>query len=301
MDDRTELFVKWKMTERDEGVILREYLKDTLQLSSRFIKRLKATERGILINGEPKTVRYILKENDLLEIQLPEEERSESVLPENIPLHILYEDEHVLVVHKEAGMPSIPSRLHPSNTLANGILYYYDRNEIPYTVHIVTRLDKDTSGLVLVAKHQFCHSILSEQQKMNEIERTYVAIVHGILDKKKGTINWPIARSPNSMIKRVVSEEGKRAITHYKVLQEIDKYSVVEVKLETGRTHQIRVHFAQLGHPLVGDDLYGGKMEKINRQALHCAKITFTHPFTNKEITFEAEVPDDMKSLLKKK
>lgn len=293
--------MKWKILEQDDGVMLREYLKDTLKLSSRFIKQLKRTENGILVNGEPKTVRYLLQKNDIVQIRLPDEERSTSIIPENIPLQIIYEDEHILVVHKEAGMPTIPSRLHPSKTLANAILYYYDENHIPYTVHIVTRLDKDTSGLVLVAKHQLSHSILSEQQKQNKIDRTYVAIVHGILEEKNATIDLPIARSEDSIMKRIVSKEGKRAVTHYKVIQEYADYSLVEVMLETGRTHQIRVHFAHLGHPLVGDDLYGGKTKKINRQALHCANITFTHPFTNKEMTFDAELPDDMKRIIKKK
>lgn len=291
--------MKWKITERDHGFMLRDYLKDTLKLSSRFIKKIKATDRGLLVNGESKTVRYILQTDDILEIRIPKEERSRSLVPENIPLHIIYEDEHLLVVHKEAGMPTIPSKLHPTGTLANSILYYYDLHHIPYTVHVVTRLDKDTSGLVLIAKHQYCHSLLSEQQRRNEIDRTYVAIVHGKLRDKEGTIDRPIARSPDSIMKRIVSEEGKRAVTHYKVLKTTDQYSYVETKLETGRTHQIRVHFAHIGHPLVGDDLYGGSKEKMRRQALHCAQISFTHPFSKEKMSFSVKLPEDMKNLLK--
>lgn len=290
--------MKWTILETDNGMMLRDYLIHTLQFSSRLVKKVKSTEGRILINGEPKTVRYLLKTGDTLEVHFPQEKRSASVLAENIPLDIVYEDEHILVVNKNAKMPTIPSKLHPNGTLANGILFYYDEQNIPFTVHVVTRLDKDTSGLVLIAKHQYAHSVLSDLQRVNEIERTYIAIVHGRLQKKEGTIDLPIARNPHSIIERIVSHSGKKAVTHYKVLEEVEEYSVVQIRLETGRTHQIRVHFSHIGHPLVGDDLYGGKLEQIKRQALHCASIRFVHPFTKKEMVFSSKMPEDMNLLL---
>lgn len=276
-------------------MLLRDYLFNVLKFSSRLVKRAK--EGQILVNGEPKTVRYQLKMDDVLEIHVPIE-KSESMHPEKMPLDIVYEDEDVIVVNKLAGIPTIPSRLHPNGTLANSLLYYYKNNHIPYTIHVVTRLDKDTSGLVLIAKHPYSHSLLSSMQQNGKIERKYVAIVHGNLHCESGTIDEPIGRKPNSIIERTVMQTGKRAITHYKRIKQTEQYAVVEVELETGRTHQIRVHFSYLGNPLVGDDLYGGKTGMIKRQALHCSEITFTHPFTKEYITVQSDLPEDLISII---
>lgn len=286
--------MEWYIEKETEGMLIRQFLIDKLTLSNRLIKRLKAHDRGIVVNGEEKTVRHVLQQGETLRLQFPPEKISAFMQPENIRLHIVYEDEHVLVIQKRAGVATIPSYHHPSGTVANGILHYYKKQDIPYTVHIVTRLDRDTSGLLLVAKHQYSHSLLSNMQRNNGIKRTYQAIVLGHLEKKSGTIALPIGRKQNSIIERTVAENGQHAITHYKVVEEYDRHSLVEVHLETGRTHQIRVHFSHIGHPLLGDDLYGGEVGMIDRQALHCAHIQFVHPFTNERVTFSAELPEDM-------
>src|SRR5690625_2717137 len=235
----------------DEGLLLRQYLRDKLQFSSRFIKRLTTKSGYLTINGENVTVRYKLKQGDVLRIFWPEEIRSDSMRAEKMPLQIVYEDDWIIVINKPAGIPSIPSRLHPRGTIANGLLAYYDERNLPYTIHIVTRLDKDTSGLMLVAKHQISHSILQKNQQNNDLVRIYEAIVAGILQEKRATIDRPIRRKQTSIIEREVHPSGKSAVTHYEVIKQYAQYAHVSIKLETGRTHQIRVHFASIGHTLL--------------------------------------------------
>lgn len=291
----------YKIDKRYEGMLLRDYLRDELHLSTRLIKKAKSPNGKLLINGVKKTVRYSLRVGDTLQIIFPPEEKSESLRPEYIPLHIMYEDEHVLIVNKPSGMATIPSQFYPSGTIANGILYYYEQRKLPYTIHIVTRLDKDTSGLVVVAKHQYCHSLLSTMQRKNELIREYEAVVTGHLDRKIGTIAAPIGRKTDSIIERTVTPTGKNAVTHYEVVHETGCLTLLRIRLETGRTHQIRVHFAHIGHPLVGDHLYGKEkkdIELLHRQALHCSYIRFVHPFTNKTIEVHSSLPDDVKKLL---
>lgn len=279
-------------------MLLRDYLIQVACLSKRLIIKAKQQNGAILINGEHRTVRYLLQYGDILEVVFPPEEISPYLQPESLALEIVYEDEDVLVVNKESGMPTMPSRIHTSGTLANAILYYYQKQGLPYTVHIVTRLDKDTSGLVLIAKHQYSHSFFSMMQRKNEIQRIYTAIVHGEMKNKQGLIDQPIGRHPSSIIERIVTSDGQEARTFYHVKQKTDTLSFVHVQLETGRTHQIRVHLSSIGHPLVGDDLYGGNREMIKRQALHCSELSFIHPFSQEELTLFARLPDDM-TLLK--
>ena len=217
--------------------------------------------------------------------------------PEHLPLKIVYEDEAILVIDKRAGMATIPSIHHPSQTVATAVLAYYERRNIPFTVHIVTRLDRETSGLVLVAKHRYSHSLLSMEQINGSIERGYDAIVEGVLEQPDGVIDAPIGRKEGSIIERTVRADGKKAITHYETVQQTKTHSLINVKPETGRTHQIRVHFSFIGHPLAGDDLYGGSRDIINRQALHCSTIRFLHPLTKKRMEFHASLPNDMTGL----
>ncbi|MDY0407916.1 RluA family pseudouridine synthase [Virgibacillus soli] len=213
-------------------------------------------------------------------------------------MNIVYEDDAVLIIDKQAGVTTIPSLYHSNDSIANGILAHYEKYHIPYTVHIVTRLDRDTSGLLLVAKHRYSHSLLAASQKARKINRTYTALTEGILTKKIGTIDAKIGRKADSIIERTVCLDGQQAITHYEVLEEKEQLSVVRVSLETGRTHQIRVHFSWLGHPLIGDDLYGGSQALLNRQALHCSQLSFIHPFTNREMVFHSTLPKDMQRLI---
>ena len=290
--------LQWTISDEAHGSLIRDFLLQHISLSNRLLIKVKQQQDGgIFVNGERKTVRYVLKQADKLQIFFPKEEISPYLQPEEMPLHIVYEDDDLLVINKRAGMPTMPSRIHPHGTLANGILAYYQMKNIPYTVHVVTRLDKDTSGLVLIAKHQYSHSYLSNMQRNHDMERIYTAIVHGEIKNKQGVINQPIGRHPDSIIERMVTPEGKEAKTFYDVKKRRYQVTTVNVSLETGRTHQIRVHFAYIGHPLVGDELYGGSREKIKRQALHCSVIKFQHPFTQRQLVFTAPLPRDMKFL----
>lgn len=280
------------------GMMLRDYLYEKLKFSHNLVKKAKSEEGEILINNKRKTVRYVLKAGDQLQISLPSEVISPSLFKDNMPLTILYEDSDVIVLDKDPGIPSIPSKTHPRGTIANGVLAYYEKKRIPSTIHIVTRLDKDTSGVLLIAKHQYSHSILSKFQRKQKVKRTYIAILEGIVLDKSGTIDAPIGRKKDSIIEREVVNNGKNAVTHYTVLKRGNKYSLVEIDLETGRTHQIRVHFAHIGHPLVGDYLYGSSNSDSHRVALHCSEISFPHPFKKEEMMIHAPLHKDMASFL---
>lgn len=218
--------------------------------------------------------------------------------PEEIPLNIVYEDNEILIINKEPNMVTSPSPYYPSGTVAHGILHYYEQNQIDHTVHIVTRLDRNTSGLLLIAKNRYIHSLLSNAVASGEIKRAYKAIVAGKLASKEGVINARIGRKEGSIIERAVVDSGKTAITYYRVEQELDDYSLVNVELATGRTHQIRVHFSHIGHPLLGDTLYGGDTKHIDRQALHCYEVRLKHPITKDEIVKQIPLPDDLKKLI---
>ncbi|MDY0406165.1 RluA family pseudouridine synthase [Virgibacillus sp. 179-BFC.A HS] len=277
---------------------IRDFLKQKLHFSRRLLKTIKETDGAVLVNGCKRQTWEKLYAGDVIRIVFPEEEKAAYLQPQQLDLDIVYEDDAVLVINKCAGMAVIPSMNQPDQTVANGILGYYKQKGLPYTVHIVTRLDRDTSGLMLVAKHRYSHAILSEMQKQGSVRRKYLAIAEGELEEKQGTIDARIGRKEGSIIERTVTPSGQYAITHYKALQEMDKLSLLDVQLETGRTHQIRVHFASIGHPLAGDDLYGGSTELIARQALHSAQLTFTHPFQKEEMVFTSKLPLDMRQLM---
>ncbi|MED1460817.1 RluA family pseudouridine synthase [Bacillus safensis] len=287
------------ITAKEEGLLLKEYLID-LGISKRMLTDIKFDGGDLLINGEHVTVKCELHEGDRLTILFPEEKVSEGLKPAPIPLDIIFEDEHVLVLNKRPYIPSIPSREHPEHSIANGLLHHYAKQSVRHTVHLVNRLDRDTSGVMLVAKHRFAHSLLSKAQKSGAVKRTYRAFTHGMITEKQGTIAAKIARKGDSIIERMVDDAGQEAVTHYSVRAVIAELNMsdVSLSLETGRTHQIRVHMQFLGHPLIGDTLYGGTTERIDRQALHSETLVFPHPMTGEQMTFSAPLPDDMKSLL---
>ncbi|MFF3021173.1 RluA family pseudouridine synthase [Gottfriedia sp. NPDC057948] len=289
--------LSWEVKKEHNGILLREFLK-LKELSKRALTDIKFQGGKITINGEEKTVRTILKELDLVQIYFPIEKPSEDLIAEDIPFEIVYEDDAVLVINKPFGIPSIPSREHPKGTLANGLLFYYQTIGLQSTIHIVTRLDKDTSGLMLIAKNRYIHYLFSKNELKN-VKRKYLAIVHGEMKNKEGVIRAKIARKSDSIIERIVSEEGQEAITHYKVLLVNKDNSVVELELETGRTHQIRVHMSSIGHPLIGDDLYGGNTDRLKRQALHSYQLSFVHPIDHTEKNFEIALSVDLERLLK--
>ena len=209
-------------------------------------------------------------------------------------IEILYEDDYFLIINKPAGIPVHPSTLHFNDTLSNGVKYYYDKNNINKKIRIVTRLDRNTSGIVVIAKNEYIQEQLIYQMKKGLFQKEYIAICNGIFKDKAGTIDANIKRKANSIIERCISNNGQTAITEYKVIEEKDNKSKVLVKLKTGRTHQIRVHMAYIGHPIIGDDLYGKSSNFINRQALHAYKIYFIHPILNKKIEIESKLPNDM-------
>lgn len=266
--------------------------------SSQIITHLKRTENGILLNGIWGRVRDILHTNDTLTIQLIENESSENIVPTNLPLDIVYEDEDILVINKAADTPIHPSQGNYDNTLANAVAYYYQQKGEAFTYRCINRLDRDTTGLLILAKHMYSASILSNMVQNREIHREYLAIATGTVPPE-GTIIAPIGRVDGSTIERHVDEvNGDYACTHYKTLKIKNGYSLVSLKLETGRTHQIRVHMKHIGHPLPGDFLYNPDYSVIQRQALHSHKLNFLHPITKESMEFIAELPEDMRKII---
>lgn len=291
--------LEWHISADDSGKFVREFLKEQ-SISKTALTDIKFAGGGIFINGTPVTVRHRLSKGEILKVVFPPEAPSSDLQPENLPLHIVYEDAYLLVVNKPPYQQSIPSRESSSGSLANALIYYYDSISHNATVHLVNRLDRDTSGLLLVAKHRHIHHLMSEQQKAGKLKRIYEAIVHGDFANESGTIDAPIGRKDDSIIERQVREDGQKAVTHFKVVENVGKWTHVQLQLETGRTHQIRVHLSHIGHPIVGDDLYGGERKEIARQALHCCKLRFQHPMDKRKLVFDAEMPNDMKELLRK-
>lgn len=295
MSSRFQL--KWIIDQQHTGWILKEFLKEK-EISRAALTDIKFKGGTILVNAEEVNVRFKLSAGDVVTIIFPQESPSAGVTGEDIPLDILYEDEYLLVVNKPAGMSTIPSREHPTGSLANALVGYYQKIGLMATSHVVTRLDRDTSGIVLIAKHRHVHHLFSKEQQTGNVKRTYEAIAGGILSLDHGTINEPIGRKSESIIEREVRSDGQYACTHFTVLERYKTFTHIELRLETGRTHQIRVHMSFLGHPLLGDDLYGGEMSLINRQALHCRQISYVHPFFGEEMTYIAPFPQDMHNVL---
>ena len=291
-----------KVSKEYEGATIREFLKEDLGLSSRLIRR-SAIEKRILVNKKEVRMRYIVHTGDLVQINLQSDE-SQNITPEKMDLDIVYEDEDILVINKKPYMVVHPTKTYQSGTLANGVLFYFKETNQNCIVRLVSRLDMNTSGLIIIAKNQFAHMALSKEMEENNLEKRYLAIVHGNLKEKEGTIDAPIYRPDGEEFgtMRIVDERGQRSITHYKVIESFKDADLVECLLETGRTHQIRVHMKHLGHPIYGDTLYGfeGDEELIPRQALHAYGLDFKSPKTKETLSLRVKLPDDMESLLKK-
>lgn len=273
----------------ESRISLRDFLMQECGISRKMLTQLKH-EGSIIVNGEPRTVRHDLECGDQVDVLFPPEHPSEQMVPSERPLTILYEDAYVLAVEKPAGIASIPSRLHPRDTLANAVLGYYAQIGLASAIHIVNRLDRDTSGVVLFAKYAYVHHRFSEAQKAGRLMRTYKALVKG--EVRPQTIDAPIGRAEGSIMERTVRGDGQHAITHIVSSERRGEYSLLTLRLETGRTHQIRVHLRHLGYPLVGDTMYDGP-SGMERHALHSADASFHHPMTGQWMTVTSDVPDD--------
>lgn len=288
-----------------------EYQKSTSQQVKYFLKeqgiskgllaKIKFQGGKIFVNESIQNVLYELKAQDIVKIMIPDEGEHETLLLDETPIEIVYEDDHLLVVNKPAGISSIPAQYHPNQTMANRVKAYYKRQGYAnQVVHVVTRLDRDTSGLMLFAKHGFAHAKLDVQLREKTLIKKYQALLSGEVGilEEHGRIELPIGRDMTSIIKRMVSTEGRMADTEYWLEKRTDELALVDIQLHTGRTHQIRVHFSAIGCPLVGDDMYGGIMDlPLLRQALHCYQLHFRHPFTEEWLDLTCELPQDMKEM----
>ena len=285
----------------DEHVKVKTFLKKH-EVSKGLLAKIKFRGGQILVNGQPQNATYLLDIGDIVIIDIPAEEGFETLEAIDYPLEFLFEDDHFLILNKPFGIASIPSVNH-SNTIANYIKGYYVKQAYEnQQVHIVTRLDRDTSGLMLFAKHGYAHARLDKQLQKKAIEKRYFALVKGAgVLEPQGNIIAPIARDIDSIITRRVAKGGKYAHTEYKIVKSFGDIHLVDIRLHTGRTHQIRVHFSHIGFPLLGDDLYGGSLEHgIERQALHCHFLSFYHPFLEEQLEISSPLPDDFKNLITK-
>lgn len=269
-------------------------LQNELKISSRLLYKLIKLNK-IELNHKPCDTRKTGNLEDTITVNFDYEEDNSNIVPTKMDLNIVFEDDWLLVVNKPAGIAIHPSVLHYSDSLCNGIRFYFDKIGLKKKIRPVNRLDLNTSGLVVFAKCEYIQECLINQMKNNQFKKEYLAVCDGIFDEKSGTINLPIARKENSIIERCISENGQTAITHYEILKEFDNYSLVKCSLETGRTHQIRVHMSAIGHPLLGDSLYGSISDLINRQALHCYNLQFIHPVYNNDLNFFGDLPNDFK------
>ncbi len=288
----------------EDGITLLALLKGREKLSSRTVKTLKFREGGIKVNGEEVTVRRVLREGDIVELAVEdrEEDKAESVTPRKLPIKLLYRDAYITVCNKPPKMPTHPSHGHLDDTLANALAYLASVKGEPFVFRPVNRLDGDTSGIVLTANDRISAGRLFTQMKNGEIRKTYIAVVCGVPEPMRGLIDAPIARADQGILMRTVSAEGREARTEYNTVAVSSdrRHSLVVLRPLTGRTHQIRVHMAYIGCPLVGDFLYGERSELIDRHALHAARMAFAHPADGRSITVSAPLPDDMTQLCEK-
>lgn len=289
--------LNYTIQENDKSV--KEFLIDELKFSRRLCVKMEENEK-IFLNGKFARLKKRVYIDDVLTIYL-EDEKDDEYDPVEMPLKILFEDDSTIIVDKPPFMVVHPTKSHFYDTLANGLRFYFDTHNIRSKIRIVNRLDMNTSGIVIVAKNSFVHNELSKQMKENTIEKYYYAIAEGTIIQDKGTIDAPITRLNDDDIMRVVDPSGKESITHFEVIDRFNDMTFLKLKLETGRTHQIRVHLKHINHPIVGDSLYNKESSLINRQALHCCEMSFNHPITKKRINVKAELPDDFKKIIEHK
>ncbi|MFL2099247.1 RluA family pseudouridine synthase [Desemzia sp. FAM 24101] len=290
------MMFSWQYKEK-EPMQVKTFLKQQ-GVSKGLLAQVKFQGGKIEVNQKETKSIYKLSFNDHIQITVPDDEGTPNIEPSDLPIDIAFEDDHFLIVNKPAGVASIPSNVHPKDTMANRVKGYFNQKEYPNKViHIVSRLDRDTSGLMFFAKHRYAHALIDQELRDKRVIKKYTAIISGHLKKQHGHIDAPIARTSDSIITRRVHESGKPALTEYWVKEEFEKNTLVDIQLHTGRTHQIRVHFSSVGFPLMGDSLYGGKENKcVQRQALHCRELSFYHPFLKERIVLIADYPKDIQN-----
>ena len=294
--------MKFLITEEESGTTVRSFILQRLKPSSKMLKYLKYRPDGILVNGEHKTVRYILCTGDCLEVAVCDGEPSDRIAPVDLPLEILYEDDSIILPSKPANMPTHPSHDHYDDTVANALAYRFAQKGIPFVFRPINRLDRNTSGLLLIAKNKLAAGRMTRAMEHAEIQKSYLAVLEGEMPLGDGVIDACLHRTAKSIIVREVCSpdlpDADPARTEYTVLLAQNGHTLVRAHPITGRTHQLRVHFASLGHPIVGDDLYGTPSEKINRHALHAYSLSFPHPDTQKRMTVFAPLATDMQVLI---
>ncbi|MDQ0298842.1 23S rRNA pseudouridine1911/1915/1917 synthase [Salibacterium salarium] len=288
--------LEWNVPLKDEGKKLKSFLRQTKGMSSSTWKTVKK-DGQLIINNESASGYDILEDGDRIAVYLPAVSFPSGIPRTPLPLSILYEDNHLLIVNKPPKLPTLPGRGQEQETLAGAVRHYYERNNINASFHAVSRLDRDTSGIVTLAKHRYAHQRLAAFFYNNQGLKKYTGIVKGEWFPKTGTILAPIEKRPDSIVKQHVVTNGKNARTGFRVEHRGRGLSLVTFTLYTGRTHQIRIHSSYVGHPLVGDDLYGGLSIEIPRQALHAKELNFCHPVTDTWHKIDAPLPEDMRNL----
>lgn len=289
-------WLEYQTSKQDEGSLLEDILQKRFNLFGRLLQKL-FERSGVQVNGHKADRMTSIKMGDRIQVLLFEEEEY-GVTPESISLEVLYEDDHLMVVNKETGIAVHPTEAEQGGTLAHAVAYHYQLQGLQIKVRHVHRLDKDTSGVLLIAKHAIAHALLDEALRERRIKRQYVAIATGVFQAKRGTINEPIGRDRHHATRRRVSPKGDPAITHYRLIEQFGDGALLQLELDTGRTHQIRVHLSHIGHPIYGDTMYGGPRYPIRRQALHGERLHFHHPITGEELEIIAPIPKDIESLI---
>lgn len=288
----------YKVKDEEAGIKLTEVLYEKMKLSGRLTRKLKRN-KTIFVNNYNISLGSNLRKGDVVKVVMIDEVNNFEA--QDIPISVVYEDMDIIIINKQPNIVVHPTKGHPNNTIANGLANYIQKTGQSFKIRFINRLDRDTSGLLMIAKNPFAQQELSNQMQMNLVEKKYLAVVEGKLEKAKGTIDEPIGRTEDDSIHRRVIESGQRSLTHYELVESYSDSSLVRLTLETGRTHQIRVHMKHIGHSLIGDELYGKVNEElISRQALHAETLKFLQPRTGEEVFVRAELPEDIKNLITK-